>query len=323
MLDILAITAPIYAIVLIGFLTTRFGLFTRDDMRVFGSFAVTLLLPALTFRALSQRPIGETFDATYVAAYLVATLTLVALAIAWGRKVAGMSPVASILSAMGMSAPNSGFVGYPVLLLTLPSVAGVSLALNMTMENLIVTPLLLTLAEGARSGGGRLAALRVAFARLVRTPLIVGMALGLVVSLLRIPLPRAFTQTVDMFANASGAVALFVVGGTLAGMAAGAGARNLAGRVAPIVIGKLALQPLLVAAALFALTQAGAPPVGPGLAAAVLIMAATPTMTIYATLAQRYGEEEMGAAGMMATTVASFFTLSGLLWLLDRAGMLS
>ena len=72
-----------------------------------------------------------------------------------------------------------------------------------------------------------------------------------------------------------------------------------------------------------ALTQAGAPPVGPGLAAAVLIMAATPTMTIYATLAQRYGEEEMGAAGMMATTVASFFTLSGLLWLLDRAGMLS
>ncbi|MBK9082122.1 MAG: AEC family transporter [Rhizobiales bacterium] len=319
MLDILAITTPIYAIVLIGFLTTRFGLFSREDMRVFGSFAVNLLLPALTFRALSQRPIGETFDPTYVAAYLIATLTLVALAIAWGRKVAGMSPVASILSAMGMAAPNSGFVGYPVLLLTLPSVAGVSLALNMTMENLIVTPLLLTLAEGARSGGGRLAALRLALARLVRTPLIVGMALGLVVSLLRIPLPRAFTQTVDMFANASGAVALFVVGGTLAGM----GARNLAGRVAPIVLGKLVLQPALVATTLFALTQAGAPPVGPGLAAAVLVMAATPTMTIYATLAQRYGEEEMGAAGMMATTVVSFLTLSGLLWTLDRAGMLN
>ena len=33
MLDILAITGPIYLVVLAGYLATRFGLFARADMR--------------------------------------------------------------------------------------------------------------------------------------------------------------------------------------------------------------------------------------------------------------------------------------------------
>lgn len=319
MLDILAITTPIYAIVLIGFATTRLGLFSREDMRVLGRFAVNLLLPALTFRALSQRPIGETFDATYVGAYLAATLTLIALVYLWARKVGRLGAVASAMSAMGAASSNSGFVGYPTLLLTQPQVAGVALALNMTIENLITTPLLLAMAEGAAGGGRRGDALRAVFLRLVRTPLIVGMALGLAVSLSGVTPPRAVSQTVAMFADASAAVALFVVGGTLAG----ARVAGLAGSVAPILLGKLVLHPAFVTLALILAPHLGAPAIAPDLLVAAVVMAATPTMTIFATLAQRFGEEEMGAAGMVATTALSFFTLSATLWLLGRAGLIA
>ena len=46
-------------------------------------------------------------------------------------------------------------------------------------------------------------------------------------------------------------------------------------------------------------------------------MAAMPMMSMYTILAQIYGREELAAAAMLVTTVLSFFTISGLLILLQ------
>ena len=52
-----------------------------------------------------------------------------------------------------MSCANSGFMGYPILLIAMPAVADSALALNMIVENLVMIPLILVLAERGRSGG--------------------------------------------------------------------------------------------------------------------------------------------------------------------------
>jgi predicted permease len=57
MLDILSITGPIYLSILAGFLATRFGLFSKADIRVLGKFVIHLALPALLFNSLSQHPV--------------------------------------------------------------------------------------------------------------------------------------------------------------------------------------------------------------------------------------------------------------------------
>ena len=57
MLDILAITSPIYIIILLGYLFTYFGVFAKVEMRVFGKFVLNLALPALLFKTLAQRSI--------------------------------------------------------------------------------------------------------------------------------------------------------------------------------------------------------------------------------------------------------------------------
>ncbi len=62
MLAILAIVAPIYIVILIGFAMTRSGLFAKADMRVFGKFVINLALPVLLFRALSQRQLGDVLN---------------------------------------------------------------------------------------------------------------------------------------------------------------------------------------------------------------------------------------------------------------------
>jgi uncharacterized membrane protein YfbV (UPF0208 family) len=41
-----------------------------------------------------------------------------------------------------------------------------------------------------------------------------------------------------------------------------------------------------------------------------------PMMGIYTILAQRFGHGAISAAALLVTTVASFFTLTGLLWVL-------
>lgn len=221
MLDILAITGPIYITILIGYLTTRQGIFARSDMRVFGKYVINLALPALLFNALSQRQIGEILNLSYVFAYLAGSLIVLGLGWLWCRRWARLNPTTSTFYVMGMSCSNSGFVGYPILLLTFAPVAGVALALNMIIENFVMIPLLLALAEHERNAAGRW---------------------------------------------------YHVVGRSLA---------------------RLATNPLIIG-----------------------LVAAMPMMGIYPILAQAYGQEDFSAAALLVTTVASFFTLSGLLWLL-------
>jgi hypothetical protein len=41
---------------------------------------------------------------------------------------------------------------------------------------------------------------------------------------------------------------------------------------------------------------------------------------IYPILAQKHGHDSMAAGAQLGTTVASFFTLTALLWVLKQAG---
>ena len=102
-----------------------------------------------------------------------------------------------------------------------------------------------------------------------------------------------------------------MIGGTLVALPM----RGLGSKVAPIAVGKLMLHPLAVGLAVLALPALGMPVLDPALRAAAVLTAAVPMMGIYPIFAQAYGHEDVGAASMLVATVASIFTLSGLLWM--------
>ncbi len=313
MLDILAITGPIFLCIALGYLTTRGGLFDRGDMRVFGKFLINLALPALLFNALSQRSVGEIFNGPYLAAYALGGLIMLAGTVLWYRKVAHEGMARSAIMAMGMTCPNSGYVGYPVMLLTLGApVAGVALALNMVVENLLIIPILLALADMERHEAGHWRQLVLQTLQgLARNPLIIAIVAGFLVSALGIPMPSPVSRTVTLFAQASSALSLFVFGGCLVGLML----QGLRAAVAQIGVGKLVLHPLCLLAVMTWLVPIG----DPQLKVALLLTGALPTMGIYAILAQRHGHEGLASAALLVGTLASFFTLSGLLWLLRHS----
>lgn len=51
---------------------------------------------------------------------------------------------------------------------------------------------------------------------------------------------------------------------------------------------------------------------------ALVLMSAVPMVSIYPILAQKYGQDGPAATALLGTTVASFFTLTAFLWVLQH-----
>lgn len=317
MLDILTITGPIYLSIALGYLATRYGLFDKADMRTLSKFVVNIALPALVFNAIAQRKPAELLHLDYLLAYALGSLWVLALGWFWCRRVGRAPATPSAVAAMGMSCSNSGFVGYPIVLLTFAPVAGLVLALNMLIENVIMIPLLLALAERGRGHAvGWGAMLRDTLGRLAHNPIVLAVFAALAFSLLEIRLPVPAGRTVELFALASTALSLFVIGGALVGLPL----KGIASQVLPITLGKLVLHPLSVFLVALALPLLGLPAMDPTLFQAAILMAAMPMLSIYPVLSVAYGLEQRSAAALLLTTIASFFTINALLWLMRNAG---
>jgi len=208
---------------------------------------------------------------------------------------------------LGMSFSNSAFIGFPVAQQFLGPVASLALALTMMVENLVMFPLCISLAEAGsvrhvRFGKSLLAAL----AGLRKNPIVIAIASGLVFAVLGLRLPGPAAKAIDLFSQAAAPTALFFVGGTLVGTSFGA----MVGDVTSVCVGKLVLHPLLVFAAIAILA-----PTDPSLSKAAILLACMPMMGIFPIFGEKYGLQGFCSAALLTTTLVSFATISVVLWI--------
>ncbi|KQO28547.1 permease [Pseudomonas sp. Leaf83] len=313
MLAVLSITAPIFILIGLGFFSARIALVNRDQVRGMGTFVIYFALPSLVFKALAERSLSEVLNGPYLAAYAMASLSLFGIGLLLARRWRGLDLSSSAILAMGMAVPNSGFVGYPIAVMVIGPTAALAMALGMLVENLLMIPLALAIAEAGRQDGQGWTVVRETALRLLRNPLIIAIVLGLGMSLLELRLPVVPARVIEMLAAASAPVALFVIGATLNGMKAG----GMAADLAQTSIGKLILHPLLMFAALSLV-----PGVDPLLMVAGVLFASAPMLSVFPILGQRFGLEERCAAALVGCTVLAFFSISVLLALLRWQGLL-
>ena len=305
MSQITSITLPIFLIIALGFVSVRSRYLARDDTRVLGQFVLKVAVPALVFNALTQRAENAAFSPAYSLSYLggsLASFALMLLLAKVGAKPRGLAA----LEAMGASMSNSGYIGYPVALMVIGPSAASYLVQNMVVENTVMLSLALALAESAaQSGRSWQAVVLGSLGRVVRNPIIVAIGAGVVVSLLGMGVPHSISHAVGMMASAAAPVALFVVGGSLAGLHLSGMKRD----VAVVTTAKLIVHPAMVVSAL-ALAGADTQAIAAG-----MIFAAVPMLSIYPVFGERYGYREFCSATLLTTTVTSFATLSLVLWI--------
>ncbi|CAL95151.1 AEC family transporter [Azoarcus olearius] len=302
MLDILAITGPIFIVIAIGFAAVRSGLFAKADTRALGAFVINIALPAVLFKALSQRSFGEVMNPTHLAAYAIGSLAAFGVGVMVMRVLRRQPMPKAAIVGMGMAMSNSAFIGFPVALQLFGQAAAVGLALALIVENLILLPLVIALAESSGDNGAKLGrVVAQTFARLLKNPIVLAILAGFGASLLGLRPPLMLAKAIDMLALASAPVALFVIGGALVGQKVG----GMMADLGLIAAGKLVLHPLAVLTMFWLL-----PPVDPVLQMAGVLFASAPMATVYPIIGQKYGQDGMCSAALVVTTVASFVTLS-------------
>ncbi|MFT4962595.1 MAG: malonate transporter [Paracoccaceae bacterium] len=298
---------------MIGYFIVYKGWFLAADMRVMGKYVMNIAMPALLFNAVASRDVGDVFHSHYMLVYLLGGLAIIAISWLWFSWI-GIDNARRAIAVMGSTCANSGFVGYPVMLLTFPDIAGLILALNMLVENIILIPICLILMDMTKEGE-TLSIRRTivkTFWGVIRRPMVIGLLLGLAASLLSLPVPDAMSRLFTMLAASAAALSLVVVGGSLVGL-------KLIGnraRALQVAFGKLFVHPAMMILAAISVPLLGFEMLSPDMYAAAILSAAMPMFGIYTVLAQELGLEGPASIAMLAATSLSFVTLTGFLfWL--------
>ncbi|RST81162.1 AEC family transporter [Aquibium carbonis] len=305
---ILPLMFPILFLIGLGFVAVRTGYATNGQIDGLAGFVVNFALPAIIFSTFTGQKLSETINLPYLAAYAGGSLIAFAIVFALMRLVLSRPLTTAAIGALGGTGSNTGFIGFPVASLVIGAPAFVAMPLTMLVENILIIPLALTLAELGRNQGGTVASLLAGTARrLMAMPLLWAIFAGTALSFADVAIPDLLSMSVDLLGRASAPVALFVVGGVVAGLNRG----DMSADIGPIVVGKLVIHPLAVTGMLVLI-----PGVPAGLAACAIVFSSASMLTIYPVLARRYALETKAAAALILATVAGLFTLSAVLAML-------
>ncbi|MCB9993587.1 MAG: AEC family transporter [Hyphomicrobiaceae bacterium] len=310
-LAVLGITFPVFATVALGYGLVASRVFKPEVIRAFGFFVMNIALPAQIFSSVSSQPVGAAMDIGFLAAFALGSLATIALTYIWFSLATGA--VRRSVAVLGSVYSNSSFIGYPLVLVALPQIAGVALAMALLVEIVVIAPityLILSAAPHAHTGT-LLSRGRNTIVNLLRRPVVIAVLLALVLSATGITPPEPLTRLTSVLGSSAAALALLVIGGSVVGLKV----RDNASLAGQIVVGKLIIHPLMTLLSVLLIGGFGITLSAP-MQSAVLLFAAVPMLSIYSAIAQEANEAEMASLAQIGAVIGSFFTLSVLLFLL-------
>lgn len=307
MFDVLNVTAPIFTIVAAGYLAVRIGLITPQGIRSLVNYLIYFGLPALLFKAISQRDLSEIIHIDFLLAYGGGSLLAFLILFLISRYYLSQSLTESALFGMGGSFSNSLLVGFPMLSISHGELAAIVLALALLVENFLMMPLTLALADyGRHRQDGFMSALAKVIPAVLKNPFILAIIIGVGFSVFRIETPQVAAQVIDFLARSVTGIGLFAIGGILVGFDYNGQKR----RVSVIVATKLLVHPLVVWGLFMML-----PAADPQIMVAAVILASMPMFSMFTVIGERYGLGQICAASLVPATVLSFVSISLVMWL--------
>jgi len=322
MQQILIVTSPFFALVLLGYAVARVRLIPPEATAGLNSFVLFFALPCMLYRFAATTPIVRLLDPGVSVTYLLCAALMVAITITTIRRSATDWNNASF-GALVAAFPNSGFMGVPLLVALLGAAAAgpaiVALAIDMVFTSSLC--IALSRLDGAGRHGLRRAAWQ-ALKGMSGNPLPWAILLGCLSAATGLAPPAPALEAVTMLANAASPVALFTLGAMLARTQPPPTAADAAPRVSHrkdlprMVLYKLVMHPLLVLAVGRLAIVLGLPLDRFSLTVLVLA-AALPSASNVPIVAQRFGADAAKLARVvLLTTVAAFGTFSAAVALL-------
>ncbi len=312
MLQILSVTFPFFALVLCGYIATRWRWLPLEAIAGLNGFVLFFALPCMLYRFGSTTPLAQLLNVSVFLTWLACALVMVTLAI-------GLSLNGRIrwndasFGALVATFPNTGFMGVPLLVALLGAAAAGPIMVSIVVDMVITTSLCIALSrlDGAQEHGVSTAA-KNALKGVAGNPMPWAILLGVLASALHLVLPRPVLQTVGLMADAASPVALFTMGAVLARaqMLALAGSALRLSDYLPVAVLKLFVHPVVVVLVGTGAMALGVP-LGREALTVLVLLAALPSASNVSLLAERFGADNGRIARIiLVTTSAAFLTFS-------------
>ncbi|WP_191602712.1 AEC family transporter [Marinomonas algicola] len=303
---VLTITAPIFFLILLGFIAVRFSFIPQSSLMGLSRFVLYLALPALIFEKLSSMKIHEVIHIDYLVVYACGGLFTFFTTVVLSWKLLKNDLVSSGIQGVGACMSNSAFIGFPVLLQFFDQPLTQAFVMALMVENLILLPVCLIFIETMLGKDkSKEESLAIVVGRRIATnPLLIALICGLLFSILNLSPPTFISHGLELLAAGAASAALIVIGGSLVGV-------SIKGHLKPIFL--VAFAKLMIFPAIIALLLLLTPTMPPELKVAMIIFAAMPMFSTYPIVCGEYGARSFCASTLLATTTLSFITLSLLL----------
>lgn len=314
MLATLSVVIPIFGLVLAGFICRRSGIFGAAATSELNRFVVWLGLPALFFDVTASASWDDLYHPEFAAAFTLACLAVLFLVLALRVRTRGLAD--GSIDALNAAYPNSGYMGFPLgflifgpesyPLVTITAIITVCLLFGLTIVFVEI---------GIREERRFWPMARSVLLSLIKNPLLVSPALGVLYAWSGLPLPKSAGAFLDLLGGAASPCALVAIGTFMADDTA-EDDRSGTGEVLFLTAFKLALVPLaawMLAYFVFDLPKPTAD--------LLILLSALPTGTGPFMLAQYYGHAAaITARTILYSTVGSVVTISVLIYGLGYGG---
>jgi predicted permease len=263
----------------------------------------------MLFRFGANTPMAQLLDGSVALLYTLSASVMVLLGMWTLKKHHNWNE--SAFGTMAVAFPNTGYMGLP-LLLSLFGPAAVGPAIVTIVVDLFFTSsicIALSRLDQAQTHGARTALVQ-AIKSVFSIPLTWAIGLGALVSGQGWVIPEMLNQTVGLLAGAAAPVALFTIGTLLARpvpvSAQGWWHWQRGGVDAVLVVLKLVVHPLVVVAMGWGLMYLGLP-LTPTALMAVVLVAALPSASNSAVLAERFGADSARITRVILLSTALAF----------------
>ncbi|MFD1694290.1 AEC family transporter [Roseibium aestuarii] len=309
MQEVISLAFPFFGLIFLGYIAGKVKKLPEEGLSWMSFFIVYVALPALFFRLLSNTPIEQLTDPTFVTATTFMTYTMFALSFCIGViATKGNIREAAMLGIAG-SYSNVGYMGPGLTLAVLGPAATVPTALILSFDNtlmFILAPLMMALGGSGNQSMAHTA--RTIAVRIFTHPFILATIAGVGAAAIGFKPPEAIDTMLRYLSGAAAPCALFAMGVSVAIRPAGRIPLEL-----PIVLAvKLVLHPILI---FLLLGWIGG--MDPIWVATAILMACLPPATNVFVIAQQYGIYVQRASSfVLIGTIASVVTVTAFIFAL-------
>ena len=304
---ILTSVVPLFAVILIGFFAGKARVIDQDGIRTLVAFVFTIAMPALLFRMMASTDIGAIDDWPVLGAYLSAQIPVFLLGVLLGGAIFRQSLAEMTIQGFGSSFSNGVVLGLPLVLSLYGERGGVTALLIIMLDILMFSTVTLlmeiaTFRDLTGQRGRSLALTRDLLGSVLKNPLIVASALGIVWGGSGMALPGVVDKTLAFIGQAGPPAGLFGLGATLSlGWA-----RGKLRPVGAMIALKLVLHPVLAWLAVSYLFR-----LDPVAMSVALLFAACPVGANTYVFAEHYGSAaDTSATAILISTGLALFSIS-------------